>query len=133
MHSLLVRSAYVLATYALAIVLMASIADPASAQTQQDLKARCSQLVNFFDYYGVSRGENSDGARNWTRIRAGMDCDQGHYEEGIQDMEALLRRKAFDVPPAELASTPDGRVRPLTGAAPPRNNPPGQIGQSRTR
>ena len=58
MQSLLKRWTYVLATSALATVLMASIADPASAQTQQDLKARCAQLVNFFDYYGVSRGEN---------------------------------------------------------------------------
>src|SRR5258708_40123064 len=119
MHSLPVRSMQVLTTCALAIVLMASIADPASAQTQQDLKARCAQLVNFFDYYGVSRGEHSDGPRNWTRIKAGMDCDHGHFEEGIGDMEALLKRKGFTVPPAELASTPDGRVSPLTGAAHP--------------
>jgi hypothetical protein len=132
MRSLLIRSTYVLATSASAIVLMVSIADPASAQTQTDLKARCAQLVNFFDYYGVSRGEHSDGPRNWTRIKAGMDCDHGHYEEGIQDMEALLKRKGFTVPPAELASTPDGRVTPLTGAAPPVN-PPGQLGQSRAR
>jgi hypothetical protein len=132
MRSLLIRSTYVLATSALATGLMASIADPASAQTQTDLKARCAQLVNFFDYYGVSRGEHSDGARNWTRIKAGMDCDHGHYEEGIEDMEALLKRKGFTVPPAELASTPDGRVSPLTGAAPP-HSPPGQLGQSRPR
>jgi hypothetical protein len=132
MHSLLFRSTYVLATSALVTGLMASIADPASAQTQQDLKARCAQLVNFFDYYGVSRGEHSDGARNWTRIAAGMDCDHGHYEDGIRDMEALLRRKAIDVPPAEFASTPDGRVMPLTAASPP-HNPPRQIGQSSPR
>jgi hypothetical protein len=132
MQSLLKRSTYVLVTSALATVLMASIADPASAQTQQDLKARCAQLVNFFDYYGVSRGENSDGARNWTRIKAGMDCDHGRYEEGIEDMEALLKRKAFDVPPTELASTPDGRVTPPTAASPPRN-PSRQLGQSGPR
>jgi hypothetical protein len=132
MHSLLGRSTHVLALSALATILVASIADLASAETQQDLKARCAQLVDFFDYYGVSRGEHSDGARNWTRIRAGMDCDRGDYEGGIEDMEALLRRKGFDVPPAELASTPDGRVRPLTAASPPRN-PPEQLGQSNPR
>jgi hypothetical protein len=130
MHSLLIRSTYVLATSAAAIALMAGIADPASAQTQQDLKARCAQLISFFDYYGVSRGENSDGARNWTRIRAGLDCDRGHYDDGILDMEALLRRKAFAVPQPELASTPDGRVRPLVAAARPAKNSAGQPDQS---
>ncbi len=127
MQSFLIRSTYVLAT-----VLMASLADLASAQTQQDLKARCAQLVNFFDYYGASRGEHSDGARNWTRISAGMECDHGRYEEGIEEMEALLKRKALDVPPAELASTPDGRVSPLTAAS-PAHNPPRQVGQSSPR
>jgi hypothetical protein len=132
MYSLLGRSKHVLAVSALATGLAASIANPASAETQQDLKARCAQLVNFFDYYGVSRGEHSDGARNWTRIRAGMECDRGNYEGGIEDMEALMRRKAFIVPPAELASTPDGRVRPLAAASPP-HNPPEQLGQLRSR
>ena len=47
MRSLLIRSTYVLATSALATGLMVSIADPASAQTQTDLKARCAQLTNF--------------------------------------------------------------------------------------
>ena len=35
-----------------------------------DLKARCDQLISYFDRYGASRGENSDGARNHTRIGA---------------------------------------------------------------
>ena len=125
MQSFLIRSTYVLAT-----VLTASIANPASAQTQQDPKARCTQLVNFFDYYGVSRGEHSDGARNWTRIRAGLDCDRGRHDDGIRDMEALLRRKAFAVPQPELASTPDGRVSPLVAAAPPLKSSTGQPNRS---
>jgi hypothetical protein len=131
MRSLQIRPMYVLATCALQIALTASIVGPAFAQSPQDLKKRCAQLVNFFDYYGVSRGENSDGARNWTRIEAGLECDRGHYDDGIQDMEALLRRKAFAVPEPEVASTPDGRVSPLIAAAPPApRNSPGQPDQS---
>ena len=62
------------------------------------LKGRCSQLAAFFDYYGVSRGENSDGPRNHTRIGATIECGRTHYRTGIDTMAALLKRKAFDVP-----------------------------------
>lgn len=62
------------------------------------LKGRCAQLVAFFDYYGVSRGENSDGARNHERIRATIECSEGGYRTGIDRMAALLNRKAFDIP-----------------------------------
>ena len=62
------------------------------------LKGRCSQLVAFFDRYGVSRGENSDGPRNHTRIGAVIECERSHYRQGIDTMAALLQRKAFDTP-----------------------------------
>jgi hypothetical protein len=62
------------------------------------MKGRCSQLVAFFDYYGVSRGENSDGPRNHTRISATIECERTHMRTGIKAMEALLKRKAFDIP-----------------------------------
>lgn len=65
-----------------------------------DLKARCDQLIAYFDRYGSSRGEHSDGARNMTRISASIDCDRGQYEQGIAEMEDLLRRKKFTVPPS---------------------------------
>ncbi|MGH8431685.1 MAG: hypothetical protein ACREUF_14915, partial [Solimonas sp.] len=67
-----------------------------------------NQLVSFYDRYGVSRGENWDGARNHTRIGAAIDCERGDYAKGIATMEALLKRKAFDVPPAPtgLATKP---------------------------
>jgi hypothetical protein len=103
MRSLLLRSALVLT------VLLSSVAAlPAAAQSQADLKARCEQLTSFYDRYGASRSENSDGARNHTRIAAGMECKEGHYAEGIADMEALLKRKNFDVPaaPTGIAQTP---------------------------
>jgi hypothetical protein len=98
MHPALLRS-----TFAFAVVLTAGLANPAFAQTLPDLKARCDQLTSYFDRYGVSRGENSDGARNHTRIAAGLDCQEGQYEKGIAAMEALLKRKSFDAPATPTA------------------------------
>jgi hypothetical protein len=91
----------------IAVVFAAAIANNASAQTEQDLKTRCSQLISYYDRYGAGRGENSDGARNFTRIGAGIDCDKGRYQESIAAMESLLRSKNFDVPPPTgVAQTP---------------------------
>ncbi|MCA0248351.1 MAG: hypothetical protein LCH93_17185 [Proteobacteria bacterium] len=66
-----------------------------------DLKARCDQLIAYFDRYGSGRGEHSDGARNMTRLSARIDCDRGQYEEGIKAMEDLLRRKKLAAPSAQ--------------------------------
>ena len=121
MHPLLSRS-----TIALAVVLAAGMANSASAQnsasapTSPDLKARCTQLISYFDYYGTSRGENSDGARNHTRIAAGLDCENGHYAEGVASIsnssrsKLLLKNKNFGVPPAPtgLAQTPAAPLQP---------------------
>jgi len=100
-------------TIALAVVLAAGMANSASAQNSASAstspdKARCDQLISYFDRYGASRGENSDGARNHTRIAAGLDCEKGHYAEGVAAMETLLKNKNFDVPPPPtgLAQTP---------------------------
>ena len=84
------------------MILGPGIATSAVAQTQasaSNLKARCDQLISYYDRFGVGRSENSDGARNHTRISAGLDCEQGHYEAGIASMESLLKNKHFDVPP----------------------------------
>jgi hypothetical protein len=106
------------------VVLTAGMATSASAQTQPtpDLKARCAQLIDHFERYGASRSENSDGARNMTDIGARIDCEHGRYEQGIASMEALLKRKGFDVPPqttgvAETPATlrPHGEKRHSTG------------------
>jgi hypothetical protein len=90
------------------LVAGAALANPAFAQSQSDLKARCEQLISYYDRYGASRSENSDGARNITRMGASIDCERGRYNEGISTMEALLRSKNYDVPPAPtgLAQTP---------------------------
>ena len=109
MRAILVR------TSLLAMVVFTG-AGSALGQTNEDLKARCDQLVAYYDYYNVSRSENSDGRRNHTRIGAEIDCGRGHYEVGIAAMERLLTNKAFTVPQPNVASTPDGRVRPIDTA-----------------
>jgi hypothetical protein len=108
MHPLLSRSTIALAVaLAAGVVNSASAQNSASASTSPD-KARCDQLISYFDRYGASRGENSDGIRNHTRIAAGLDCEKGRYAEGVAAMETLLKNKHFDVPPAStgIAETP---------------------------
>ena len=116
------RSALLRSTIVIAVALTAGMLNSASAQTPDsaaaptspDLKARCTQLISYFDYYGTSRGENTDGARNHTRIAAGLDCEKGHYAEGVAAMETLLKNKNFGVPPAPtgLAQTPAAPLLP---------------------
>jgi hypothetical protein len=83
------------------LVLMAV---PASAQQHvaiaatTDPKARCASEIAYYDRYGSTRTEHTDGARNMTRIGAEIDCRRGDYEKGIAAMEDLLRRKEFEVP-----------------------------------
>lgn len=71
---------------------------PMTPQRLAWLKARCTQLVAFYDRWGVGRGENSDGARNHTRIGAALECEKGNYRVGIDTMDSLIARKGFDVP-----------------------------------
>ena len=77
------------------------------------LKARCAQLTAFFDYYGVGRGENSDGARNHTRIGAVIECSRDHLRTGIDTLAVLLKNKAFDLPkPGTPAIEPEDTEAP---------------------
>ena len=103
---------FVRSTVVFAVVLMANSTMPAFGQSSSSLKARCSQLTTFFDWYGASRSENTDGARNHTRLGAEMECKRGNYQAGVAMMEELLRRKKFDVPPAPaaMAEVPMGRA-----------------------
>jgi hypothetical protein len=71
----------------------------ASPEAVVDLRARCAQLVSFYDRYGVGRSNNSDGRRNHTRLLAEHICLAGNFERGIAIMEELLRQKAFTIPP----------------------------------
>ena len=94
-------------------VFMFSGVGSALGQTNADLKARCDQLVGYYDYYAASPTFSSDGARNHTQIGGGIDCDKGNYEAGIKTMERLLTAKGYGIPQPDVASTPDGKVRPM--------------------
>src|SRR6516165_8591319 len=102
MNSALLRSTFAFA------MLTAGVATSAVAQTPSDLKARCDQLTWYYDRYGAGLFQSSDGYRNHTRIAAGIDCEHGDYDKGISAMEALLKNKNLDVPPAPsgVAQTP---------------------------
>ena len=84
------------------------------------LKKRCAQLVAYYDYYGVGRGENSDGPRNHTRIGASIECQRGNYRKGIDMETALMVRKAFVVPNPNLPAR-----EPEDTEAPDITNPTG--------
>lgn len=95
MHDLIVRSI-------LLVVMAAALATPVAFAQESLTKARCDQLIDYFDYYGQSRGEGvSDGARNMARIGAEIDCDRGDYQKGIAMMETLLRNKRMGIPPPQ--------------------------------
>ena len=93
---------------AFAVILPMAIALRAEAHPLVDLGVYCKQLVSFFDYYGASRTENSNGRRNHARIGAEIDCKEGEHHEGIAAMIDLLERKRFTVlqPPTGLLQLP---------------------------
>ena len=77
----------------------AAVAIPFAYGQVPPSKERCEQLIEYFDYYGQSRGEGvSDGKRNMDRIGAKFHCDRGDYQKGIAMMETLLRNKRMGIP-----------------------------------
>jgi len=83
----------------LGIALMLQAAPAVIASAQPDLKARCGQLVSYYGRYGSSRGEDTDGNRDFIRLGAEIDCQNGRYEKGIAALEALMKGKNWTVPP----------------------------------
>jgi hypothetical protein len=75
-------------------------ADVATAQVNVDPKARCEQLLAYWDQRAASKGEGSTGS-DMTRKAAGLDCDNRRYGEGIKRMEDLLRQNRYPVPPPQ--------------------------------
>lgn len=108
------RSVFLRSTIALAAVVTAGLMNSATAQnsatasSDADLKARCNQLISMYDRYGASQSGDSDGARNHTRIGAGIDCADGRAAKGVAAMEELMRDKKFETPPPPtgVAQTP---------------------------
>jgi hypothetical protein len=70
-----------------------------SDTAEAGLNARCSQLIAYFDRWGVTRSAHTSGWRNHTRLGAEIDCNNGLYAKRIAEMETLLRNKKFTVPP----------------------------------
>jgi hypothetical protein len=103
------RRLVLLAALALVIDVAAGVAQTVP-QTTAQLKARCSQLIAYYDRYAVGRSNDSDGRRNHTRLAAEVDCSRGLYTEGISTLENLLRRKKFTPPAPGLPDEPEDGI-----------------------
>ncbi len=80
-----------------------SIGWPILAQAQPadvEPKARCAQLLAYWDQRSASKGEGASGS-DMTRKSAGLDCDNRRYADGIKRMEDLLRQNRYTVPPPQ--------------------------------
>jgi hypothetical protein len=62
--------------------------------------ARCRQLYGIASRY-VSGGAGAEGslAASMGVIDAGLDCQKGRYEEGIQALEKVLNGQRISYPP----------------------------------
>jgi hypothetical protein len=66
--------------------------------TNEQLAARCSELLGIYSRYGVRRSEGSGGP-DMIYLGAGIDCQKGRYAQGIKAMEDLLQRNKIPYPP----------------------------------
>ena len=69
------------------------VAQPA----EMEPKARCAQLLAYWDQRSASKGEGASGS-DMARKSAGLDCDNRRYGDGIKRMEDLLRQNRYPVP-----------------------------------
>lgn len=86
----------------LSVLLVLTAQSLPSANDDARLRARCSQLISYFDRYGHTRSAHSDGRRNLTRLGAEVDCRNGQFAKGIATMENLIRSKNFTLPPGAI-------------------------------
>ena len=82
---------------------VAATALPAVALGQTDIepKARCAQLLAYWDQHAAGKGEGASGS-DMARKAAGLDCDNRRYADGIRRMEDLLRQQRYSIPPPQL-------------------------------
>ena len=69
----------------------------AQQATEMEPKARCDQLLAYWDQRSASKGEGASGS-DMARKAAGLDCDNRRYADGIKRMEDLLRQNRYPVP-----------------------------------
>ena len=72
------------------------VAQPA----EMEPRARCAQLLAYWDQRSASKGEGASGS-DMARKSAGLDCDNRRYADGIKRMEDLLRQNRYPVPPPQ--------------------------------
>jgi hypothetical protein len=85
-------------TAALASILAIGTPTMMSAQPAgMEPKARCDQLLTYWDQRSASKGEGASGS-DMARKAAGLDCDNRRYGDGIKRMEDLLRQNRYPVP-----------------------------------
>jgi hypothetical protein len=90
-----------LRTAVLASVLAIGAAAVAIAQpAKMEPRARCDQLIAYWDQRSASKGEGASGS-DMARKAAGLDCDNRRYADGIKRMEDLLRQNRYPVPPPQ--------------------------------
>ena len=90
-----------LRTAVLASVLAIGTAAVAIAQpAEMEPRARCDQLLAYWDQRSASKGEGASGS-DMARKAAGLDCDNRRYADGIKRMEDLLRQNRYPVPPSQ--------------------------------
>lgn len=99
--------------FCVALSMIALAPAGADAQSAQYLKDRCAQLLGYYAYYGIDRRENSDGVKNGVWIGATADCGKGRYQQGIADIERLMRDRKLPVLSADTIRTPDYSVMPM--------------------
>jgi hypothetical protein len=88
-------------TVALTSVLAIGMPTVACAQQPgMEPRARCAQLLTYWDQRSTSKGEGGGGS-DMGRKAAGLDCDNRRYADGIKRMEDLLRQNRYSVPPPQ--------------------------------
>jgi hypothetical protein len=84
----------------LSVSATASLAQGLDLQTlSADPRTRCDELIAFWLRHGGSKSEGGS-VGDIARKNAEIDCGAGRYESGIREMEGLLRRNGYTVPPA---------------------------------
>jgi len=86
---------------ALASVLAVGTPAMVAAQpAEMEPRARCAQLLAYWDQRSAAKGEGASGS-DMARKSAGLDCDNRRYGDGIKRMEDLLRQNRYPVPPPQ--------------------------------